>query len=122
MGMALAFGGGSFANMGPGNLKLSRVLQKNVATFDELGGRVDSVTAGEMVLESCIRFDPWFMRVDRPFISVVADSATGGIILASVVNKPERAPTPQEEKDEQGETLDRRQMRELESLDDIVWE
>jgi serine protease inhibitor len=95
MGAELAFGGGDFGDMASGNNKLSRVVQKNVATFDEFGGKVDSITAGEMMTESvCIPPTPWNMRVDRPFISVTADVQTGGIILANVVNKPKRAPVP----------------------------
>ena len=43
--------------------KLSRVVQKNVATFDEFGGKVDSITAGEMMTESvCLPPTPWNVR------------------------------------------------------------
>lgn len=92
-GMELAFGGGDFGDLADGDIKISRVKQKNFARYHELGGEGGSVTVVETVLES-LAPQPFEMKVDRPFITVLADVSSGATIFQSVVNNPKPAPKP----------------------------
>ncbi|MBY0359759.1 MAG: serpin family protein [Candidatus Obscuribacterales bacterium] len=87
LGMKKAFGGADFSGMhDTEKLCISSVIQKVVCSFDEEGGELAAATAVAVTRE-CVRM-PWKMRVDRPFIAVLADEDTGAVIGAGAVVNP----------------------------------
>lgn len=87
LGMKKAFGGADFSGMHEtAKLCISNVIQKVVCSFDEEGGELAAATAVEISYE-CVRM-PWQMRVDRPFIAVLADEDTGAVLGAGAVVNP----------------------------------
>lgn len=88
LGMEGAFvGGADFSGMRKENdLFISKVIHKCVCSFDEDGGELAAATSVGMALE-CLRM-PWEMKVDRPFVAVLADEQTEAVIGAGVVANP----------------------------------
>ncbi|MBY0359757.1 MAG: serpin family protein [Candidatus Obscuribacterales bacterium] len=88
LGMKEAFSGSADFRGMKENAKLciSNVIQKVVCSFDEEGGELAAATAVEFSLTSAMM--PWQMRVDRPFIAVLADEDTGAVIGAGAVVNP----------------------------------
>lgn len=89
LGMGEAFSdGANFAGMHETlKLHISRVIHKCIAAFDEEGGELAAATAVEMEYES-VAAAPWEMRVDRPFVAILADEETGVVIGAGIVINP----------------------------------
>ncbi|MBY0359761.1 MAG: serpin family protein [Candidatus Obscuribacterales bacterium] len=71
------------------NLKISNVVHKVVCSFDEEGGEVAAATAVEVSVRGAVEPAlPWQMRVDRPFVAILADDDTGAFIAAGAVRNP----------------------------------
>lgn len=88
LGMEEAFAGGDFSGMHEtAALYISKVKHKCIASFDEEGGELAAVTSVGVGFE-CVAPQPWEMRVDRPFVAVLADEDTGALIGAGVVVNP----------------------------------
>lgn len=89
LGMADAFDkGADFSGLrsDPPKLYITEVKHKTFARFDEEGGEAAAVTSVGMGFECVQR--TWQMRVDRPFLAVLADETTGAILFAGVVANP----------------------------------
>lgn len=90
LGMTDAFDGSAdFGGMRPVPpvLFIKDVKHKAVFTVDEEGAEGAAVTSVEMGLES-LPPPPFAMRVDRPFLNFVVDSASNAVLFASAVHKP----------------------------------
>jgi serpin B len=90
LGMSDAFDSGAADFTGMSNadksLHIGEVKHKTFAKFDEEGGEAAAVTAVTMVLE-CLSMS-WTMRVDKPFVAVLADETTGAVLFNGVVVNP----------------------------------
>jgi serpin B len=89
LGMGEAFDNGAdFSGLRsqPPKLFISEVKHKTFARFDEEGGEAAAVTSVGMGFECVVQ--TWRMRVDRPFLAVLADESTGAILFAGVVVTP----------------------------------
>lgn len=74
-----------FSGMTESQLKLSKVIQENVVSFDEEGAKAVSATADNgMDGLGQARFS---FYLNRPYIFVFADTRTGAILFAGAVNK-----------------------------------
>ena len=91
LGLELPFSNDAdFSGISPQGLKISEVLQKVRVQVDELGTRAAAATevgmkanGARMQLEK-----PVEMTVDRPFVVLIADDATGALCFAGVVADP----------------------------------
>lgn len=91
LGLVLPFSDAAdFYAISAEGLKISEVLQKVRVQVDELGTRAAAVT--ELMLKdngiSPLLERPVVMKVDRPFVVVIADEATGAVCFAGVVADP----------------------------------
>ena len=86
MGPALKKGADFSAMCKSPALHITDVQHKTFAKFDEEGGEAAAVTSVGMGFESvCMT---WTMKVDRPFVAVLADEQTGAVLFAGVVYNP----------------------------------
>lgn len=83
LGMGIAFGGGDFRPMSPGNPFLDTVAHKTYIRVDESGTEAAAVTGGVMATSAGLGF-----RVDRPFAFTISDRDTGTILFLGAVADP----------------------------------
>lgn len=70
-------------------MKISEVIQKVRVQIDEAGTRAAAATAVTLAKMSMVMpEDVVEMAVDRPFAFAVADSETGAVCFAGVVENP----------------------------------
>ena len=89
MGMPLAFGAADFSGMnasGQPDLFIKEVMHKANITVDERG--TEAAAATGVVMASSLPPGPVRLAIDRPFIFVIQDSATGAILFAGRVLNP----------------------------------
>jgi serpin B len=88
MGMRLAFSAGAdFSTMADDQLFVSQVTQKSFVAVDEEGTEAAAVTTVEMSLKAAPR-NAVRMIVDRPFLFLISDQATGTVLFTGIVNEP----------------------------------
>jgi serpin B len=95
LGLSPAFGpGGDFEGLfrGDGAKALSRVLQRARVEVDEEGTRAAAVTVVTARAVSAVLDPPppFELKLDRPFLWAVEDSATGTILFLGLVRDPSR--------------------------------
>lgn len=86
MGMPDAFGGAAdFSGMdGSGGLSISHVEHKAFVAVDELGTEAAAATGAGMVVSA----PPVILRIDRPFLFLIQDLATGSVLFIGRVLDP----------------------------------
>jgi len=90
MGMSSAFKGDAFNRIGS-HICISDVLHKTVLEVDEEGTEAAAATA-VMMLRACLMrpgAPPFEMKVDRPFLFVISEKATGNIIFLGKIERPQ---------------------------------
>ena len=91
LGLKRAFGqDADFSGMAEEPLFISEVRQKSYVDVDEQGTEAAAVTTVTMHTLSA-RMEPpnrFEMIVDRPFLFVISDDATGSILFVGIVNDP----------------------------------
>lgn len=92
LGMADAFGNADFNDMRdvPSPLYIQDVKHKTVFKVDEEGAEGAAVTSVSIGLES-LPPPPFAMRVDRPFLIAVVDTASEAVLFAGAVNDPTKS-------------------------------
>lgn len=91
LGMPTAFEkDADFSNMIQENVPLwiSKVKQKTYIDVNEKGTEAAAVTSIEMVTESAIISDSFYMNVNRPFIFSIVDDETGMILFLGSISSP----------------------------------
>ncbi len=91
LGMPSAFGSDAdFSNMIQENdpLWISKVKQKTYIDVNEKGTEAAAVTSIEMVTESAVISDSFYMNVNRPFIFSIVDDETGLILFLGSISSP----------------------------------
>ena len=92
LGVGVAFSeSAEFGGMSDQPLWISEILQKVRVEMTEEGTRAAAVTDVMLAAGDVIGFEPALpveMRLDRPFIVVIADETSGAICFAGVVAKP----------------------------------
>jgi serpin B len=97
LGMKRAFGtDADFSAMADEPLFISEVKQKSYVEVDEKGTEAAAVTTVEWQTASIRREPPnrFEMIVDRPFLFVISDAASGSILFLGVVNDPTAGSAP----------------------------
>lgn len=82
LGMRAAFDGGmaDFSNLGQsslGKICIGEVLHKTFICVDELGTKAGAVTKVEMKAEGAVVMPEKQVVLDRPFVYLILDNATG---------------------------------------------
>ncbi|MBS6475813.1 MAG: serpin family protein [Clostridiales bacterium] len=90
LGMRTAFDGGraDFSNLGQsslGNIYIGEVLHKTFICVDELGTKAGAVTKVEMKAEGAVVMPEKQVVLDRPFVYLILDNATGLPIFMGTV-------------------------------------
>lgn len=67
---------------------ISKVKQKTYIDVNEEGTEAAAVTSVEMVTESAIVEDVFYMEVNRPFFIGIADDSTGTILFMGLIANP----------------------------------
>ena len=92
LGVGVAFSeNAEFGGMSDQPLWISEILQKVRVEMTEEGTRAAAVTDVMLAAGAAVGFEPALpveMRLDRPFIVVIADETSGAICFAGVVAKP----------------------------------
>lgn len=92
LGMASAFSGADFSAMGLGSTPLGRVIHKAVIEVNEEGTTAAAVT-GVQGFGGPPPPPPITVRVDRPFVTAIQDTATGTLLFVGAIRDPQPAPT-----------------------------
>lgn len=71
-----------------GNVSISRILHEAILEVNEEGAEAAAATAVEMQAES-VREEPPRLILNRPFFVAIVDDATGSILFAGAIHKPE---------------------------------
>ncbi len=91
MGMEAAFDPGTadfgaLGQSGMGNIFINRVLHKTFIAVDERGTRAGAATAVEMLAEGAAA-ETHFVRLDRPFVYMIADTECGLPLFIGVLER-----------------------------------
>jgi serpin B len=73
---------------GMGNVSISRILHEAILEVNEEGAEAAAATAVEMHAESA-REEPPRLIINRPFFVAIVDDATGAILFAGAIHRPE---------------------------------
>ncbi len=89
MGMPIAFSGAAdFSAMtGARDLYISEVVHKAFVAVDEAGTEAAAATA-VIMREAAIPADPRIVSIDRPFVFLIRDIATGAVLFVGRVVNP----------------------------------
>lgn len=71
-----------------GGLYISQILQKARLIFDEDGTQAAASTVVSVATSAYNPDPPVEFNMNRPFVAVIADAATGAVCFAAVVNNP----------------------------------
>lgn len=71
-----------------GGLYISQILQKARLIFDEEGTQAAASTVVSVATSAYNPDPPVEFNMNRPFVAVIADAATGAVCFAAVVNNP----------------------------------
>lgn len=77
-----------FAGIGDEPVHVSDVVQKVRVQLDEEGTRAAAATGIAMSKSMAVREQPVLMEVDRPFVMLIVDEATGAVCFAGTVYDP----------------------------------
>ena len=91
MGMARAFDPGAaefagIADVAPGRIFISEVVQKTFVELNEAG--VEAAAASGAIMESGAPLNDFEIRADRPFLFVLTEKATGAPLFMGLVRDP----------------------------------
>lgn len=73
---------------GMGNVSISRILHEAILEVNEEGAEAAAATAVEMHAES-VKEPPPRLIINRPFFVAIVDDATGAILFAGAIHRPE---------------------------------
>ncbi|GEK22615.1 serpin family protein [Cellulomonas xylanilytica] len=79
---------GDFRGLGTGNLEITKVVQKTSLRVDEQGTEAAAATAVVSEMVSAPWPPPVQVVLDRPFLLLLTDSATGSPLFTAVIHDP----------------------------------
>lgn len=89
MGQAFTPGAADFTDMIDGDVHISKVVHKTYIRVDEVGAEAAGLTGVTVECLSVSFKQPFKMKVNRPYMKVIADPVTRTVLFTSAVFEPE---------------------------------